>query len=36
MKTTFTDLFELYKQLFERLLKAEKEREDELNWYSKS
>lgn len=33
MKTTFTDLFELYKELFERLLKAEKEREDELNWY---
>lgn len=33
MKTTFTDLFELYKELFERLLKAEKERTDELNWY---
>lgn len=33
MKTTFIDLFELYKELFERLLKAEKEREDELNWY---
>lgn len=33
MKTKFTDLFELYKELFERLLKAEKEREDELNWY---
>lgn len=33
MKTTFTDLFELYKELFERLLKAEKERTDELNCY---
>ena len=33
MKTKFTDLFELYKELFERLLKAEQEREDELNWY---
>lgn len=33
MKTKFTYLFELYKELFERLLKAEKEREDELNWY---
>jgi hypothetical protein len=33
MKTTFTDLFEFYKELFERLLKAEKERTDELNWY---
>lgn len=33
MKTTFTDLFKFYKELFERLLKAEKEREDELNWY---
>ena len=33
MKTTFTDLFELYKELFEGLLKAEQEREDELNWY---
>lgn len=33
MKTKFTNLFELYKELFERLLKAEQEREDELNWY---
>lgn len=33
MKTKFTYLFELYKELFERLLKAEQEREDELNWY---
>lgn len=33
MKTTFTDLLELYKELFDRLLKAEKERTDELNWH---
>lgn len=33
MKIKFTNLFELYKELFERLLKAEQEREDELNWY---
>lgn len=33
MKRKFTDLFELYKELFERLLKAKQEREDELNWY---
>lgn len=33
MKTKFTNLFELYKELFERLLKAEQEREYELNWY---
>ena len=33
MKTKFINLFELYKELFERLLKAEQEREDELNWY---
>lgn len=33
MKTKFTDLFELYNKLLEKLLKAEKERADELNWY---
>lgn len=33
MKTKFTNPFELYKELFERLLKAKQEREDELNWY---
>lgn len=33
MKIKFTNLFELYKELFERLLKARQEREDELNWY---
>ena len=33
MKIKFTNLFELYKELFERLLKAEQEREDVLNWY---
>ena len=33
MKTKFTDLFELYNELLEKLLKAEKERVDELNWY---
>ena len=33
MKTKFINLFELYKELFERLLKAEQKREDELNWY---